>query len=168
MLFQSLGQEEPLEEEMATHCSIHNWKIPWTKEPGGLQPKGLQRVRHGWAHTNTLEQVLCLSTLCCNCRPPQIFSQTSEVWSPVNLPDSAWLFLLFSMNPRIQVGEAVPISDPIVFLKVGILLTICVETRCQTHLNACILLPKATLPCLWSEGWTQTLLLWRGPPGLFM
>ena len=32
-----LGQEEPLEKEMATHFSIHAWKIPWTQEPGGLQ-----------------------------------------------------------------------------------------------------------------------------------
>ena len=36
----SLGQEYPLEKEMATHSSIHAWKIPWTKEPGGLQSKG--------------------------------------------------------------------------------------------------------------------------------
>ena len=34
----SLGQEDPLEKEMATHSSIHAWKIPWTEEPGGLQP----------------------------------------------------------------------------------------------------------------------------------
>ena len=34
---QSLGREDPLEKEMATHSSIHAWKIPWTKEPGGLQ-----------------------------------------------------------------------------------------------------------------------------------
>ena len=33
----SLGQEDPLEEEMATHSSIFAWKIPWTEEPGGLQ-----------------------------------------------------------------------------------------------------------------------------------
>ena len=33
---QSLGQEDPLEEEMATHSSILAWKIPWTEEPGGL------------------------------------------------------------------------------------------------------------------------------------
>ena len=39
------GSEEPLEEEMATHSSILAWKIPWTEEPGGLQSKGLQRVR---------------------------------------------------------------------------------------------------------------------------
>ena len=42
----SLGQEDPLEEAMATHSSILAWKIPWTEEPGGLQPMGLQRVRH--------------------------------------------------------------------------------------------------------------------------
>ena len=43
---QSLGREDPLEEEMATYCSILAWEIPWTEEPGGLQPMGLQRVRH--------------------------------------------------------------------------------------------------------------------------
>ena len=40
---QSLGQEDPLEKEMATHSSILAWKIPWMKEPGGLQSMGLQR-----------------------------------------------------------------------------------------------------------------------------
>ena len=38
----SLGWEDPLEEEMATHASIPAWRIPWTEEPGGLQPTGLQ------------------------------------------------------------------------------------------------------------------------------
>ena len=42
----SLGQEDPLEERMATHSSILAWRIPWTKEPGGLQSMGLQRVGH--------------------------------------------------------------------------------------------------------------------------
>ena len=42
----SLGQEDPLEEEMATHSSILAWKIPWTEEPGGLQSTGSQRVVH--------------------------------------------------------------------------------------------------------------------------
>ena len=40
----SLGQEDPLEEEMATHSSILAWRIPWTEEPGGLQSMGLERV----------------------------------------------------------------------------------------------------------------------------
>ena len=43
---QSLGQEDPLEKEMATHSSILAWKIPWTEEPGRLQPMGSQRVGH--------------------------------------------------------------------------------------------------------------------------
>ena len=38
---QSVSQENPLEKEMATHCSILAWKIPWTEEPGGLQSMGL-------------------------------------------------------------------------------------------------------------------------------
>ena len=41
MLFQSLGQEDPLEKAMTTHSSILAWKIPWTEEPGGLQSMGL-------------------------------------------------------------------------------------------------------------------------------
>ena len=44
---QSLGWEDPLEKEMATHSSILAWRIPWTEEPGGLQSTGLQRVGHG-------------------------------------------------------------------------------------------------------------------------
>ena len=40
----SLGWEDPLEEEMATHSSILAWKILWTEEPGGLQSMGSQRV----------------------------------------------------------------------------------------------------------------------------
>ena len=44
--FQSLGQEDPLEKRMATHSSILAWRIPWTEEPGGLQPMGSQRVGH--------------------------------------------------------------------------------------------------------------------------
>ena len=42
----SLGWEDPLEKEMATHFSILAWKIPWTEDPGGLQSTGLQRVGH--------------------------------------------------------------------------------------------------------------------------
>ena len=45
-LVRSLGREDPLEKEMATHCSIHAWKIPWTEEPGRLQSMGSKRVGH--------------------------------------------------------------------------------------------------------------------------
>ena len=43
---QSLGQEDPLEKEMATHCRILAWRVPWIEEPGGLQSMGSQRVSH--------------------------------------------------------------------------------------------------------------------------
>ena len=46
MQVQSLNQEDPLEEGMATHSSILAWRITWTEERGGLQSMGLQRVRH--------------------------------------------------------------------------------------------------------------------------
>ena len=49
----SLGQEDLLEEEMATCSSILAWKIPWTEEPGGLQSKCSQRVGRDLACTNT-------------------------------------------------------------------------------------------------------------------
>jgi len=42
----SPGWEDPLEKEMATHCSILAWEIPWTQESGRLQSMGSQRVKH--------------------------------------------------------------------------------------------------------------------------
>ena len=46
----SLGWEDPLEKEMATHSSTIAWKFPWTEEPGRLQSMGSQRVGHDLAH----------------------------------------------------------------------------------------------------------------------
>ena len=50
----SLGREDPLEKEMATHSSLLAWRIPWTEEPGGLHSTGLQRVGHDWATSLSL------------------------------------------------------------------------------------------------------------------
>ena len=44
MQVRSLGQEDPLEEGMATHSSVLAWRIPWTEEPGGLRSTGLQKT----------------------------------------------------------------------------------------------------------------------------
>ena len=49
----SLGQEDPLEKQMAPHSSTLAWRIPWTEEPGGLQSMVSQRVRHNWVITHT-------------------------------------------------------------------------------------------------------------------
>ena len=51
---QSLGWEDPLEKEMATHSSILAWRMPWTEEPGGLQSMGSQRVGHDRATSLSL------------------------------------------------------------------------------------------------------------------
>ena len=50
----SLGWEDPLEKEMATHSSMPSWRSPWTEELGGLQSTGSQRVRHDWVTSLSL------------------------------------------------------------------------------------------------------------------
>ena len=55
-----LGWEDPLEEGMATHSSIHAWRIPWTEEPSRLQSIGPQRVKHYW------NDLACLQCVCSN------------------------------------------------------------------------------------------------------
>ena len=72
---QFLGQEDPLEKEMATHPSILAWRIQWTEEPGGLQSTGSQRVRHDWQTS--------LSTY------PQIASNYSSVPEKAMAPHSS-------------------------------------------------------------------------------
>ena len=52
----SLGQEDPLEEEMAIYSSILAWKIQWTEEPGELQSKGSQRLRHDWVCMHNINE----------------------------------------------------------------------------------------------------------------
>ena len=56
--FQSLGSEDALEKEMATHSSVLAWRIPWTGEPGGLQSMGLQWGTTEQLNTYTHTQVL--------------------------------------------------------------------------------------------------------------
>ena len=51
---QSLGQEDPLEKEMATHTSILAWKIPWMEGPGEIQPLGLQQLGQDLASSLSL------------------------------------------------------------------------------------------------------------------
>ena len=66
MWIRSLGWEAPLEEGMATHCSVLAWRIPWTEKPGGLQSMGLQRTEHNssdLAHTQALSLAPFLSKI---------------------------------------------------------------------------------------------------------
>ena len=72
----SLGQEEPLEKESATHSSILAWKIPWTEEPSGLQSEGSQRVRHDWTteHVHVREALHRVHVNDSGCGPPTFSS----------------------------------------------------------------------------------------------
>ena len=54
----SLGWEDPLQEDMATHSGFLAWRIPRTEEPGGLQPTGLQRVRHSQAWHKVIPRLI--------------------------------------------------------------------------------------------------------------
>ena len=63
-----LGQEEPLEKEMATHSSILAWKVPWTEEPGRLQSMGSQKSRTRFSDQTTDQhspQTSCFGTTSC-------------------------------------------------------------------------------------------------------
>ena len=57
----SVGQEDPLEEGMATYSSILAWEIPWTEEPGGLQSIESQRAGHNWSNLAQAVSVLPLN-----------------------------------------------------------------------------------------------------------
>ena len=57
MWIRSLGQEDPLEEGLATHSSILAWRIPWTEDPGGLQSIGSQRVGHDLSDLSCMQCV---------------------------------------------------------------------------------------------------------------
>ena len=89
----SLGQEDPLEKEMATHSNTLAWKIPWTEEHGRLESMGSQRVRHNWATSLhffyikrgrgvaggcKLHGIGILCSYCCWPRSGIMFLQTSD------------------------------------------------------------------------------------------
>ena len=76
----SLGWEDPLEKEMATHSSILAWKISWTEEPGGLQSTGSQRVGHDWATNTVTHSIAWWETLRYSWSHKQDHSLTCSVW----------------------------------------------------------------------------------------
>ena len=55
----SLGWEDPLTKEMASHSSVLVWKIPWTEKPGGLQSMGSQRLRHDYHFHSSIRKKYC-------------------------------------------------------------------------------------------------------------
>ena len=78
----SLGQEDPLGEEMAPHSSILTWEIPWTEEPGGLWSMG--SVRYNWAYTHTWGR----THGCIVFETSQMTSMCKQAWEPLYYPGS--------------------------------------------------------------------------------
>ena len=90
---QSLGQEDPLEKEMAAHSSTHARKIPWMEKPGRPQPMGSQRVGHDWATSLSL----CVgSALGLGGKNPNITSLSEIPRS--SRPGQMWIAMLSNME----------------------------------------------------------------------
>ena len=94
---QSLGWEDLLEKEMATHSSTLAWKIPWMEEPGRLQSMGSQRVRHDFTFTFTLPYPW-------RYLPKSKFQHMSSPWDISSHElELRWLFLL--LNKRYLISK---------------------------------------------------------------
>ena len=98
----SLGWEDPLEKEIATHSSILAWRSPWTEEPGWVQSMGSQRVGHTWVtNTHTQCDVINLFRPCRGKLQGPLFTQMTEFIQQcpeftVHLPHPlTWSTLLF-------------------------------------------------------------------------
>ena len=108
----SMGQEDPLEEGMATHSSILAWRIPWTEEPGGLQSIGLQRVRHDQATYHTCPIQGALNDSSYPRTEPQLLSLTPDYWSEEpRLPCNAkWPQNLSDLKPQRHISCSFNVS----------------------------------------------------------
>ena len=83
----SLGWEDPLEKEMATHCSILAWRIPWREGPGGLQSMGSQRVGQNLA---TKLPPKTSNASCCNRQLPNLSGPVGKEFIYHSLKASGW------------------------------------------------------------------------------
>ena len=125
----SLGREDPLEEDTATHSSILAWRIPWREEPGGLQSMGLQRVGYDLA-TKQQQPVILDSLVFCFGSVSLVFLELFLQWSLVaywaltDLGSSSFSVLSLPfhtvhgvLNTRILKWFAIPFSTGPCFVR---------------------------------------------------
>ena len=93
---QSLGREDLLEKEIATHSSILAWKIPWTEEPGGLQSMGSQIVGHDWLTLLHCRTLPCPHTL----TPPPKGCKNTVKNTVTEMKN-----IFYGLNSRLETGE---------------------------------------------------------------
>ena len=117
-----LSQEDSLEKEMATHCSIPLWKIPWTEEPGGLQSMGSQEVGH-----DLVTEYTCTSFLLWNFS--NIHKSRENNTNP-NIPIT-WLWQL-SAQPSL-VSLSFPFHNPTYYLRTNLKHGHIFETLFKSH-----------------------------------
>ena len=132
-----LSQEDSLEKEMATHCSIPLWKIPWTEEPGGLQSMGSQEVGH-----DLVTEYTCTSFLLCNFS--NIHKSRENNTNP-NIPIT-WPWQL-SAQPSL-VSLSFPFHNPTYYLRTNLKHAHIFETLFKSHPQyslALDLLPHGTI-----------------------
>jgi len=87
----SLGREDLLEEDMATHSNTLAWRIPWTEEPGGLQSIGLHRVGHDWSDQAAAATAMNLHHFKCI----QIFGGCNSLFNFVMKKEYHWMTLFY-------------------------------------------------------------------------
>ena len=145
----SLGREDPLEKEMATHSSILAWKIPWAEETVWLQSIGSQRIRHDWSNLARTDASWLIP----------IFSTNLLVWSflyPIkhvksSLSLSMVIFLFLTQIPR-QWQNFLPFPW----------LNVCISSSCFQRMEPLMVLPRPVLISTFLLKYAQRFLfLWH-------
>ena len=139
---QTLGQEDPLEKEMAIHSSTLAWKIPWMEEPHRLQSMGLQRVRHDWATSlhnvkPVLRNILNRKNTFANDKNLKLIKIKKRVNSMIKFPHfTSWIKTHKQMSPSSK------------FLPLFCWLVVC---ECQSWVRFCSLFHarEAARSCGW-------------------
>ena len=138
----SLGQEDPLEEEMATQSSMIAWKIPWTEEPDGLQSIGLHRVGHDWRDLASVQTL------------PSYFFSRYSFSGLANLPLilQIWKYNPITLNfSQLRSTSCIWISTYFYSFLFSIKLTSTVHR--PTHLLLLYLVVMTKLNEFWAQPW---------------
>ena len=146
---QSLGQEDPLEEKVATCSSVLAWKTPWTEKSGVLQPLGSQRVRHNWAHTHItfyFTQYLHF---------PENYPKCVHFWGPESVKTNRLLVpFSFTFHLECPAGERLSVLD---------LKSIPLPSNGWADLINAIC--RASCRFILSFRYMKSMIFWAPPPG---
>ena len=112
----SLGGEDPLEKNMATHSSVVAWRILWTEEPGGLQALGSQRVRHDWSNGARTQACMSVTSIKLEKRIKQNSTRKISNW----LNSHSYLACHFCINTHSINGKYLSFLDTLNFIRMSI------------------------------------------------